>query len=268
MTNQMFDEEIVEKKTTKTNLICQACGKKHEDDFWHKRCKDCRKAKKPATKKLKIANAKFTGRTYFSPKTQKHYPSVTSILHPFGIDYPEFLLKQYASRGTIVHAQCEEYHKSNGLQWLDPREVDSLAEHVKRLDEGNLKLSWNDCDYVGFRKEFGHLIKVESQEEVAINDEYEFAGRYDACGTYKGEPAIIDYKTASDYKEEKLNSYFMQLSAYAKTVDPNGFKYLVVIPLNPKSKKGYEEPYVSSNIDKHFEDFLAKRDEFRGIFNM
>lgn len=264
---QMFEEENTEKKSTITKLICQSCGKEHTDNFWHKRCADCRKVDKPITKKLVHEKKEFTGRTYKSPKTGKSYPSVTSILHPEGIDYPEDDLKQYASRGTIVHKLIELYYKADCKQWFDPHNVPELKEHVQNVEKGSLKLKWSDCDYIGFKKEYGKDIKMELFEQLVVNDQYEFGGRFDVYGLYKGEPAILDFKTASTYSHDKLEEYFQQLSAYARTLPSGNVKYLVIIPLSPKDG-GYLPPYVSSNIDKHFKDFLVKREEFRKIYGL
>ena len=43
-----------------------------------------------------------------------------------------------------------------------------------------------------------------------------YAGTTDACGVYKGSPAIIDYKqTNKPKKTEWIEDYFLQLCAYA-----------------------------------------------------
>jgi len=266
MSIQMFDEEIIEKKkSTKVNLTCGSCGTSHIDDFWHKRCVGCRRDNKPITKKLIQEKKVFSGRTYSAGKTGENYPSVTSIIHPEGINFPPHLLTQYAARGTIVHKLIEEYHKSEGKLWLDPHNDPELKDKVKIVEEGSLKLKWEDCDYIGFRKEFHKDIKMNAFEQPIINHEHKFGGRFDANGWYKGDMAIYDFKTASAYTDDKLNDYFMQLSAYAKSL-PDEYKYLVVIPLNPK--KGYEAPYVSSDIEKHFQDFLVKRSEFEKIYGI
>lgn len=268
MSNNYFEEEnIVEKKSTKAELKCSVCSRQHIDDFWHKRCAECRALDKKPTKKLVHEKKVFSGRTYKSPKTGKMYPSVTSIIHPEGIDFPEEQLKQYASRGTIVHKLIEEYHKSDCMRWFDPHNIPELKEHVKIVEKGNLKLKWEDCNYIGFRKKYYEGMKMQEFEGFVCNEEYQFAGRYDVLGTYKNEPAILDFKTASAYSEDKLNDYFMQLSAYAKTLD-TPVKYLVIIPLSPKSPQGFLPPFVSSNIDKHFKDFLVKREEFKKIYDI
>lgn len=251
---------------------CSAC----DDPFaplnkWEKRCQPCRIAGKQAEKSL--ANPGYTGvktpppgiRFYPSGKGTR-YPSVTSILHPEGIDFPKELLEQYAARGTLIHRKVELFLKEGKYpslkdMWLRFRDI---RDTIDTLKKGSLKLDHTKCNWPGFYKEHGARFTFDEVETLLVNHEHEYAGRTDAIGTFDGMPAIIDFKTASDYNKDKLAGYFMQLSAYAGATGVQ-IEALVVIPLNPKSPVGYDAPLVSTGkeVDKHFAKFLTKRRELK-----
>lgn len=246
----------------KIEKTCMACFKKYEGQLWSKRCADCKAIDAPFRRNLNEPKKEFTGRLYKSPKTGKSYPSVTSILNYEGIDYPQELLVQYGSRGTIVHKQVEEFIKTGSI--IDPLTTPELASHVKIVTEGSLKLKWADCNYQGFLEKYRDDFTFDFLEGMIINDEHEYGGRVDCEGTYLGEPAIIDWKTAGTYTEDKIAKYFAQLSAYAMAIG-HDVKYLVVVPLNPKT--GFDAPIVSTHVEKHFNHFLDYRKKFREIYD-
>ena len=54
-------------------------------------------------------------------------------------------------------------------------------------------------------------------EDYLYSDEYKVAGAVDMIAEYDGVVSVIDYKTSnSDKKEEWIENYFIQGSAYAK----------------------------------------------------
>lgn len=201
----------------------------------------------------------------------KIYPSVTSIINPFGIDYDPYLLSQYAARGTIVHKQAEKMLKiiaeGEEPKALDPKIIKTkeIQDAVKLVENGTLGLSWKDCNPVGFWKKYGDDIEVEKIEFKVKNDRYLFAGTADIVGKYKEQRAILDWKTASNYSGNKLEKYKMQLSAYAKCV---GAKVGVILPLKPKNKSGFGKPIVIENIEPYWAKFLEAREKYREIYGV
>lgn len=255
--------------------LCSVDGVKFQpQNKWEKRCGECRRLNRQGTKQL--ANPEFKGTRELPPGlrfypsgTGERYPSVTTVLHPDGIDYPKELLDQYAARGTIVHRKIELYLKTGEvftLKQMWERFADT-REHILTLKKGSLKLSHTACNWQGFLAEYAKDFTFDEQEVLLINHEHRFAGRTDVIGTYKGKPAIIDWKTASDYNPDKLKDYFAQLSAYAASCGLD-IKYLVVVPFNPKSAKGYEAPLVSTDVKAHFKYFLSKRKAFFDRFGI
>ena len=261
---------------------CLACGDAFSpENHWSERCKPCKAADRPKTKK--IINKHFNGKNPLPLEKLRirivngvKMPSVTTVLHPFGIDYPEHLLNQYAARGTLVHKQVEIFLRTG--KWYPPESLPRKADHEKERDElfkaldsltqGSLGLKTVDCNFRGFYKEFRKRFTFNNLEIESHNTKHAYCGRFDCHGTYKGQPAIIDFKTASDYNREKLESYFQQLSAYANTDGMEEIKYLVVIPLSPRSENGYEAPLVSTKVKSHFKSFLEKRKEFKKLYGI
>lgn len=200
----------------------------------------------------------------------ERFPSVTSIIGWEGIDFPEYALKHYASRGTIVHKQIEIFLKTG--KWREPKTIPGLKADVALLRQGfelngkQYKLTWEDCDFRGFYEEQKEHFEYGQMEVEVVNKEHRYAGTADCVGMYRGKKAVIDFKTANVYDQEKLTKYFKQLSAYAKSLE--GVETMVIVPLKPGNKKGYGKPIVSENIDDFFRGFLEDREAFRKVFGI
>jgi hypothetical protein len=190
----------------------------------------------------------------------KKYPSVTSILSwdkEWKISEDE--LSQYAARGTIVHKLIELYLKDK--KWINPIDLKEpeIVEAIDILMGGSLGLHWNQCSHEAFFKEFGDDIEIESIEQVVINKEVRYSGRYDIKGKYKGKKAIMDCKTGA-YD-------LAQLAAYAVCEDK--IEQLIVLPVGiTTNKSGVMKPIVSDDIEGEFKRFLYAREKFRKRFGI
>jgi hypothetical protein len=207
----------------------------------------------------------------FYKRGNKQYPSVTSIISAIEpIQYDPDKLKQYASRGNIVHAQINHFFKAG--KW----ETDIFQIPHTKLDylivtQGSLKLKWDDCNFMGFwekySKDFEPLSEDGFDVEVEIyNDEYFYAGRADFPCKYKGVPTLADFKTASTYDNAKMDKYFRQVAAYAQQF--KGIKQLMIIPLNPSNKTGFGQPLIETDVDRYFTLFLQDRSAFKTIYGI
>jgi len=227
------------------------------------------------------------------PRGNKFYPSVTSIISAIEpINFDPDLLKQYASRGSIVHAQIEHYFKTGSWE-TDILQIPDTKLDYMIVKEGSLKLNWEDCKFLGFWEKYGkdfvpvdyqfgkviELEKGQKPEEVVppplkdytlevecFNDEFLFAGRMDFPCKYKSVETLADFKTGAVYTPERLNKFWKQLSAYAKTI--GNIKQLMIIPLNPKNKTGFGQPIIETDIDKYFNLFLQDRNAFKKIYGV
>jgi len=200
----------------------------------------------------------------------KKYPSVTSIINmdkDFGI--PQDELQQYASRGTIIHKQVEIFLKTG--TWMMPYNIAEVSSDWLTVKNGNLGLDCSDVDFMAFYKDYP--FKVISQEETVLNHEYRYGGRQDILCRIESSnpgkwakvdkvkfdvPTILDIKTSTTL--DKING-LMQQSAYAKS-QPD-VQQIGLIHLTKSNKCGYATPVVETNLDRYFNLFLNKLEQFR-----
>lgn len=284
----MVKDSLWDKKNTVhtyPDRVCLACDQMYSpDSFWSERCPTCKRLNKPKFKT--IYNKNFEGirplplnKLRIKLIDGKQYPSVTTVLHPEGIDYPEVLLNQYAARGTLVHKQIELFLQTG--KWYgditrlpkavgksDP-EYQKLKDAIKTMQEGSLGLKTEHCSFPGFYAKYGRLFTFNGLEVPLVNTRYVYCGTTDCEGTYRKYNAIADWKTASSYPKDKVEGYFEQLSAYANTDNLVGtINRLVIVPLNPKSPRGFEAPIVTKKVNYYFKRFLIKRKQFKKIYGI
>lgn len=203
------------------------------------------------------------------------YPSVTSILNPYGLELTESMVEMgmtledidmYALRGTIVHDQAEHFVKTG--EWKS-MELHPDYEKVKNyrsafITDKNALLP-DKCNLKGFIEKYWSSFEFKESEVKVINHELEYAGTMDANGSVLIDdrlvPAIIDFKTGSSYPQDKRDDYFMQMAAYDLGSGAKAQAY-VIIPLTPKNKCGYSAPIVTTEVEKYREMFMAKKAEF------
>lgn len=150
-----------------------------------------------------------TGRLYQTPSGIK-YPSITTVLSILnkeaiiewrkrvGEEEANRISKRATNKGTRVHKYFEDYINNDPVTF---DEKDFLAK------ESFYKLKpVVDINIDG----------IVLQEERLYSDYLEIAGQVDLIAHFGGKLSIIDFKTARKQKrEEWIQSYFMQASAYA-----------------------------------------------------
>lgn len=148
------------------------------------------------------------GRFYVTPEGNR-YMSVTTFLGKFGdnswvsdwiANVGEERAKEISTaattRGNKIHAAAEQYLLNN------PKFL-SYAE-----DELTL--------FKRFQPLLNHIDNVVCLEHPLYSDMLKIAGRVDCIAEWKGELAIIDFKTSSKSKTaEDIPNYFLQTTMYA-----------------------------------------------------
>lgn len=151
------------------------------------------------------------GRRYLTPNGDA-YPSVTTVLSDYnkaailewrkkvGEEEANKISRLAANRGTRVHSLCENYLKNN----LPELKIKSLMPDVKQM-------------FSSIRPIMDERVTtVYALEQALYSDELQLAGRVDAIAKWDGMTSIIDFKTSSKpKKEEWIQNYFMQCTAYA-----------------------------------------------------
>ena len=241
-------DELINQRTSELRALL---GKKLDEDY----------------ENIRIENIKKTRQDIrFYERGGKQYPSVTSILSAIEpINFDPDKLRQYASRGTIVHAQVDHFFKTG--KWEDDvTKIPGTKLGYIIVTQGSEKLKWSDCNFQGFWEKNGKDFNVNNTELKLYNDEYIYAGTCDVLCEYQGKKTIADIKTASTYDNGKLDKFFRQLSAYARCLE--GVEQMVIIPLNPSNKSGFGAPIVETDIDRYFAAFLQDRSAFKTIYGI
>lgn len=134
-------------------------------------------------------------------KPQEKREALAAWKRRVGEQQAQQITTEAAGRGTRMHKYLEDYVKNNRVL-TDPgsnpfsQQAHQMAKEI--ITNG--------------------LIHVEEMWgiEVPLYVSGLYAGTTDACGVYKGQPAIIDYKqTNKPKKTEWIEDYFLQLCAYA-----------------------------------------------------
>jgi len=206
------------------------------------------------------------------------YPSVTTVLSAiYPIVFPEYKLRQYASRGSIVDAQIKYFLRTGRWETnllkipQSEEEMLKMCTHIKIVTQGNLHLRWQDCNFRGFMEKYGQDFKPwkgEFKEEVCFNKQHRYVGSPDWACLYRDEPAIADFKACANYPQHKILKFKKQMSAYARCDGNEEVKQVVVIPLNPTNKCGFSRPIVEGEVDTYFKYFLKDRQLFKQIYGI
>lgn len=149
-----------------------------------------------------------SGRTYHTSKGD--FPSITTVLgmlskqgiqdwrKKVGEAEANRITKQASTRGTAVHQLAEDYI-NNKPDWKEAGNVFELStfNQLRPILDRNLDNIWY-------------------QEAPLYSERFKMAGRVDCIGEWKGELAIIDFKTARKPKKyEWITNYFMQAAFYS-----------------------------------------------------
>lgn len=152
-----------------------------------------------------------TGRTYHTPSGS--YPSLTTLLgktsyNPWlqawkdrvGEEEAARVSKEATDRGTLIHEYAEQHFNSI-----------NIAESLSKESKDVIQMT---RDLISIA-ETG-IEQVVGQEQILWSNRYKYAGRVDMVGLWKGEPAIIDFKTSKKPKYIKqIKDYFIQTCGYA-----------------------------------------------------
>jgi len=147
------------------------------------------------------------GRTYLVDGTS--YPSVTTVIghskkksimewrKRVGEEEANKISKRASTRGNKCHKLCELYLENKSISKYsdDPLSMGLFYQIKPYLDSIN---------------------NIHALESSLCSNVLKLAGRVDCIAEYKGELAIIDFKTSTKEKrEEWIHDYFAQETAYA-----------------------------------------------------
>lgn len=151
------------------------------------------------------------GRRYTTPDGAS-YPSITTVLSNYnkkaimewrarvGVEEANKISTKASNRGTRFHSICENYL----LNEMSSLTLSTMMPDIKEM-------------FIAMREYLDHNITdVYALEQALYSHNLKIAGRVDCIAKWKGQPSIIDFKTANKSKEENyIQNYFMQCTAYA-----------------------------------------------------
>ena len=198
-------------------------------------------------------------RFYEAPDGNK-YPSITTVLGKqpgkqkglqawrkrIGEEQARIVSGKAARRGTAFHNICEDY--LNGM------------EDITHHKDKNF-LAW--CMFGEMKSHLDEKInKVVLQEQSMYSPRYKVAGRCDFIGVYKDTLAVVDFKTTTTpKKEEWIEDYFIQCSAYASMYEEHTGETIEDIVIMMVAEDGQVQIY-----EKKAADYLPKLEEMMEEF--
>ena len=146
------------------------------------------------------------------------YPSITSVLSirnkegilewrkKVGNEEANRITKRATTRGTHFHSLLEKYFLN---------EIDDFSSFSGAAMAKNPAVWFLFCEAVQIlEKKVGDIYCI---EDYLYSDEYGVAGAVDMIAEYEGITSVVDFKTSNkDKKEEWIENYFIQGTAYAK----------------------------------------------------
>jgi len=146
------------------------------------------------------------------------YPSITTILSirnkggiyawrkRVGNEEANRITKRATTRGTHFHSLLEQYFLN---------EIDDLDTFCATALAKNPAVWYLFLEAIQVLET--KINNIYCIEDYLFSDEYKVAGAVDMIAEYDGVVSVIDYKTSnSDKKEEWIENYFIQGTAYAK----------------------------------------------------
>ena len=188
-------------------------------------------------------------RFYQTPDGNK-YPSVTTVLSEMsdktaiikwrkrvGEEEANRVSGRATRRGTAVHSLLEKFVLNEEIDFSDtmPLNKTMYNQIAKYLEQ--------------------HVDDIRSSEGQLFSHKLKIAGSVDLIASYKGEPAIIDFKTSTKPKrKEWIENYFLQATMYSYMLyEMTGLyhpKLVIAIALEEDSGPQIFEEHASNWIEK------------------
>ena len=197
-------------------------------------------------------------RFYKLPKTDKYYPSVTSITSfknakffkewrtKIGEDEANRITARATQRGTAFHSIAEDY--INGELNLD-----------KYLDNNPLSVRM----FQSAKDTLNRIDNIHCLESFLYSHYLGLAGRVDCIAEFDGELAVIDFKTSTkEKKEEHIENYFVQETAYAAMfLERTGIEVKKIVTLIA-TEEGSIQIFQKHNLDDYLQLLKSYIEEF------
>jgi genome maintenance exonuclease 1 len=203
-------------------------------------------------------------RFYKLPKTDKYYPSVTSITSfknaaffkdwrkKIGEDEANRITARATQRGTAFHSIAEDY-------------INGELDLEKYLENNPLSVRM----FQSAKDTLNRIDNIHCLESFLYSHYLGLAGRVDCIAEFDGELAVIDFKTSTkEKKEDYIEHYFVQETAYAAMfLERTGIEVKKIVTLIA-TEEGSIQIFQKHNLDDYLQLLKSYIEEFvRGKVN-
>jgi genome maintenance exonuclease 1 len=213
-------------------------------------------------KLLHLESIDRDGQRYYPVPSGKFYPSITTVTsfkkaaffkewrQRVGPEVADRKTAKATGRGTAFHSIVEAYLKNESI---NSNSFDPLPFTLFQIAKPDLN----------------RINNIHVLEGALYSDYLNIAGRVDCIAEFDGDLAVIDFKTSDkDKKEEWIENYFVQATAYAVMfyeltgIQPK--KIVIIIA----TEEGHCQVIEKTNLDYYFTLLKEYIDAFtRGRLN-
>ena len=204
------------------------------------------------------------GKRYYITPTGEKYPSVTSVtglLNRDGIKKwrkrvgektANKISTQAARHGTSAHQLFEDYIRN-----------DNFEEKFKGA------MPTTQQAFISLEKELNQIGIVHGLESPLYSHNLQLAGRVDCIAEYDGKLSVIDFKTsAKPKKEEWIQNYFIQETAYAKMFEELTGETIHTIITMIAVGNGSSQLFIEQPSDRYVDQLQELRSQYRTEYGL
>ena len=204
------------------------------------------------------------GKRYYITPTGEKYPSVTSVtglLNRDGIKKwrkrvgektANKISTQAARHGTSAHQLFEDYIRN-----------DNFEEKFKGA------MPTTQQAFISLEKELNQIGIVHGLESPLYSHNLQLAGRVDCIAEYDGKLSVIDFKTsAKPKKEEWIQNYFIQETAYAKMFEELTGEIIHTIITMIAVGNGSSQLFIEQPSDRYVDQLQELRSQYRTEYGL
>ena len=204
------------------------------------------------------------GKRYYITPTGEKYPSVTSftgLLNRDGIKKwrkrvgektANKISTQAARHGTSAHQLFEDYIRN-----------DNFEEKFKGA------MPTTQQAFISLEKELNQIGVVHGLESPLYSHNLQLAGRVDCIAEYDGKLSVIDFKTsAKPKKEEWIQNYFIQETAYAKMFEELTGETIHTIITMIAVGNGSSQLFIEQPSDRYVDQLQELRSQYRTEYGL
>ena len=199
------------------------------------------------------------GKRYYVTPTGEKYPSVPSVTglmsrkgiqewrKRVGAKTANKISTQAARHGTSAHQLFEDYIRN-----------DNFEEKFKGA------MPTTQQAFISLENQLNQIGTVHGLESPLYSHKLQLAGRVDCIAEWNGKLSVIDFKTsAKPKKEEWIQNYFIQETAYAKMFEElTGQRIESIVTLIAVSN-GTSQLFIEEPSEKYVEKLHELRSQYK-----